>query len=161
MKFSRKGTAISYILQYSKVGILKSRQLLLLRDDLLILRQKRIIFQKVLYLCSVLLNDTLMSTQTMQYTIADYFKTQPVLKAWLFGSFARGEETPRSDVDILFVPDRSGKPFTLFTHGGMLMDLQELLGREVDLVEEGSLRPYAAETANRDKILIYERKSEG
>ena len=102
-----------------------------------------------------------MSTQMMQKTIADYFKTQPVLKAWLFGSFARGEETPRSDVDILFVPDRSGKPFTLFTHGGMLMDLQELLGRKVDLVEEGSLRPYAAESANRDKILIYERKSEG
>jgi predicted nucleotidyltransferase len=106
-------------------------------------------------------NVTLMSTQVMQKTIADYFKTQPVLKAWLFGSFARGEETPRSDVDILFVPDRSGKPFTLFTHGGMLMDLQELLGRKVDLVEEGSLRPYAAESANRDKILIYERKSEG
>ena len=101
-----------------------------------------------------------MSTQVMQKIIADYFKTQPVLKAWLFGSFARGEETPRSDVDILFVPDYSGKPFTLFTHGGMLMDLQELLGREVDLVVEGTLRPYAAETANRDKILIYERKSE-
>ena len=95
----------------------------------------------------------------MQQTIADYFKTQPVLKAWLFDSFARGEETLRNDVDILFVPDYSGKPFTLFTHGGMLMDLQELLGREVDLVVEGSLRPYAAETANRDKILIYERKS--
>ena len=102
-----------------------------------------------------------MSTNVIQQTIADYFKSQPVLKAWLFGSFARGEETPRSDVDILFVPDRTGKPFTLFTHGGMLMDLQELLGREVDLVEEGSLRPYAAETADRDKILIYERKSEG
>ena len=102
-----------------------------------------------------------MSTKTMNQVIANYFKTQPVLKAWLFGSFARGEETPRSDVDILFVPDRSGKPFTLFTRGGMLMDLQELLGREVDLVEEGSLRPYAAETANRDKILIYERKSKG
>ena len=99
--------------------------------------------------------------QMMQETIAEYFKTQPVLKAWLFGSFARGEETPRSDVDILFVPDRTGKPFTLFTHGGMLMDLQELLNRKVDLVEEGSLRPYAAESADRDKILIYERKSEG
>lgn len=95
----------------------------------------------------------------MQKSIADYFKTQPVLKAWLFGSFARGEETPQSDVDILFVPDFSGKPFTLFTHGGMLMDLQELLGREVDLVVEGTLRPYAAESANRDKKLIYERKS--
>ena len=100
-------------------------------------------------------------SQMMQETIAEYFKTQPVLKAWLFGSFARGEETPRSDVDILFVPDYSGKPFTLFTHGGMLMDLQELLNRKVDLVVEGTLRPYAAETANRDKILIYERKSEG
>ena len=102
-----------------------------------------------------------MSSQMIQQTIADYFKTQPVLKAWLFGSFARGEETPQSDVDILFVPDRSGKPFTLFTMGGMYMDLKELLGREVDLVEEGSLCPYAAETANRDKKLIYERKSEG
>ncbi|MBR1838877.1 MAG: nucleotidyltransferase domain-containing protein [Bacteroidaceae bacterium] len=98
-----------------------------------------------------------MSTQVMNEKIAEYFKTQPVLKAWLFGSFARGEETPKSDVDILFVPDYSGKPFTLFTQGGMLMDLRELLGREVDLVVEGTLRPYAAETANRDKILIYER----
>ena len=100
-----------------------------------------------------------MSTQVMQQKIVDYFKTQPVLKAWLFGSFARGEETPQSDVDILFVPDHSGKPFTLFTHGGMLMDLQEILGRKVDLVVDGTLRPYAAESANRDKILIYERKS--
>ena len=100
-----------------------------------------------------------MSTQAMQQVIADYFKTQPVLKAWLFGSYARGEETEDSDVDILFVPDRSGKPFTLFTMGGMYMDLKELLGREVDLVEEGSLRPYAAITADRDKKLIYERKS--
>ena len=41
----------------------------------------------------------------MQQRIADYFKTQPVLKAWIFGSFARGEETPLSDVDILVVLD--------------------------------------------------------
>lgn len=34
-----------------------------------------------------------MSTQ-MNKAIAEYFKTQPVLRAWLFGSFARGEETP-------------------------------------------------------------------
>lgn len=101
-----------------------------------------------------------MNTAEIKKIVADYFKTQPVLKAWLFGSYARGEETPRSDVDILFVPDRSGKPFTLFTHGGMYMDLKELLGREVDLIVDGTLRPYAVESANRDKILIYERASE-
>ena len=46
-----------------------------------------------------------MTTEQMTQRIAEYFKTQPVLKAWLFGSFARGEETPESDVDILIVPD--------------------------------------------------------
>ena len=95
----------------------------------------------------------------MTQLIADYFKTQPVLKAWLFGSFARGEETADSDVDILFVPDRSERPFTLFTMGVMYLDLKALLGREVDLIEEGSLRPYAAITANRDKKLIYMQAS--
>ena len=36
------------------------------------------------------------STEQMSNVIANYFKTQPVLKAWLFGSFARGEETAKS-----------------------------------------------------------------
>lgn len=97
--------------------------------------------------------------QTMTQAIAEYFKTKPVLKAWIFGSFAREEDTPNSDVDILFVADRSEKPFTLFTMGGMYMDLKRLLGREVDLVEEGTLRPYANGTVEREKILIYERKA--
>ena len=93
-------------------------------------------------------------------TLQDYFATQPVLKAWVFGSFARGEETEESDVDILFVPDRS-QHFSLFTHGGMYMELRELLGREVDLVVNGTLRPYAQRTADNDKILVYERAVKG
>ena len=36
-----------------------------------------------------MLIETLMSTQMMQQKIAEYFKTQPVVKAWIFGSFAR------------------------------------------------------------------------
>ncbi|MBP9994441.1 MAG: nucleotidyltransferase domain-containing protein [bacterium] len=98
-----------------------------------------------------------MSTQNMIEMIADYFKTQPVLKAWLFGSYARGEETSDSDIDVLFVADRSGEPFTLFTMSKMYQDLKELLGREIDLVEDGTLRPYANASAEKDKKLIYER----
>lgn len=41
-----------------------------------------------------------------------YFSTQPVLKAWLFGSFSRGEETQDSDVDIIVSLDKS-KPIGL------------------------------------------------
>lgn len=89
-------------------------------------------------------------------TLRTYFATQPVLKAWVFGSFARGEETAESDVDILLVPDRS-QSFSLFTLGGMYMDLKALLGREVDLVEDGCLLPFAVESAEHDKKLIYAR----
>ena len=98
--------------------------------------------------------------ETISSKIADYFKAQPVQKAWLFGSVARGEENENSDIDILFVPDRSGRPFTLLTMSGMNLDLHKLLGREIDLVEEGSLRPYAEENVERDKILIYEREGQ-
>jgi predicted nucleotidyltransferase len=122
------------------------------------LTQKFGIFRYYSYICTRYNNVTFMTTQEISQIIADYFKTQPVLKAWLFGSFSRGEQTDSSDVDILFVPDHSGKPFTLFTHAGMYLDLKELLGREVDLVVEGTLRPYAAEKANQDKKLIYERE---
>ena len=97
-----------------------------------------------------------MSTQTMQQTIAEYFKTQPVLKAWLFGSFARGEETPESDIDILVKFDRTS-PIGLFAYVRMHRELEERLGRKVDLVEEGTLRPAAQTTANRDLKVIYER----
>lgn len=91
----------------------------------------------------------------MTQKIAEYFKTQPVEKAWLFGSFARGEERPDSDVDILVSLDRS-KPVGI-RFFGMWGDLERLLGKDVDLVTEGSLMPYAADSANKDKILIYER----
>jgi predicted nucleotidyltransferase len=33
--------------------------------------------------------------------ISDYFQTQPIEKAWLFGSFTRGEQSEESDIDIL------------------------------------------------------------
>ena len=94
----------------------------------------------------------------MTKIIADYFKTQPVLKAWLFGSYARGEETPESDVDILVEFDHSS-PIGLFAYARMWRELQERLGVEVDLVEEGTLRPFAMDSAIRDKKLVYERAS--
>lgn len=96
--------------------------------------------------------------QTIQ-AIHDYMMGQPVVKAWIFGSFARGEERPTSDIDIWFVPDFNHGSFTLLTHGGMYEDLKQLLGRDVDLVVDGSLRPYAKESADRDKVLVYERVS--
>lgn len=97
-----------------------------------------------------------MSTQTMAQVIADYFKQQPVVKAWLFGSYSRGEERPDSDVDILITLDKKAN-VGLFKLSGMSLDLQDLLNKRVDLVTDKGLLPFARETADRDKILIYER----
>ena len=96
-----------------------------------------------------------MSTQAMNNAIADYFKTLPVVKAWLFGSFARGEETPLSDVDLLVQLDYS--KLDGFGFFGMWGDLERLLDRKVDLVTEAGLAPYTRESVERDKLLIYER----
>lgn len=90
--------------------------------------------------------------------IQGYLATQPVEKAWLFGSCSRGEETPESDVDLL-VRYREDQRVSLMDIGRMVVSLQHLLNANVDLVEEDCLLPFAQETANRDKILIYERKS--
>lgn len=55
----------------------------------------------------------------------------------LFGSTARGEADDQSDIDFLvdMEPGRS-----LLDMGGLLMDLRELLGREVDVVSERGLK---------------------
>ena len=91
----------------------------------------------------------------ISHTIKEYFKTQPVEKAWVFGSFSRGEECADSDVDILvsLIPGtRLGLKFF-----AMNLELEQLLNRPVDLVIEGDLLPFAEATANRDKVLVYAR----
>lgn len=102
-------------------------------------------------------NYSRMSTKTMTQMLAEYFKTQPVLKAWLFGSYSRGEERPDSDVDILVTLDHSQPVGLKFF--GMYEDLKELLGRNVDLVTESSLAPFARKSVERDRQLIYERSA--
>lgn len=93
----------------------------------------------------------------VQEIISEYLKSKPVDKAWVFGSFSRGEETPESDVDIIvrLMPD-SGLGLGYFE---MILDLERLLNRSVDMVIEGDLLPFAIPSAERDKILVYERAS--
>ncbi len=64
----------------------------------------------------------------------------------IFGSVARGDAGPDSDVDILveFEPGRS-----LLDHAGLMLDLSELLGCKVDVVTDRGLRPRI-----RDRVLL-------
>ena len=66
------------------------------------------------------------------------------------------EERPESDIDILIDLDNS-VPMGLLTYSGMIYTLESKIGRKVDLVTSGTLKPFATESVNRDKVLIYER----
>lgn len=97
------------------------------------------------------------SIRHMIPAIREYMKTKPILRAWLFGSYSRGEETPVSDIDILVDYDNSKGLVSLLKMGGMLMDLSDLTGKKVDLVDNLGLADFARQSVENDKILIYER----
>jgi predicted nucleotidyltransferase len=67
----------------------------------------------------------------------------------VFGSVARGEDSTDSDVDFLveLEPTR-----TLLDLGGLVMDLRDLLQREVDVVTEAGLRPRVAARVMADAV---------
>lgn len=93
---------------------------------------------------------------TIIHDIQDFFRNEPVNKAWLFGSFSRMEEKPDSDIDILVDLDRTA-PMGLLQYAGMINTLETIVGRKVDLVAQGSLKEFAEESVNHDKMLFYER----
>lgn len=91
--------------------------------------------------------------------LQSYMAQTAIVRAWIFGSFARGEERADSDVDILIEIDPRSQ-VSLLTISRYSLDMKDLVGREVDLVEEGCLKPFARPSADHDKYLIYERTVE-
>jgi uncharacterized protein len=80
-----------------------------------------------------------------------------VKKAYIFGSFARGELTPDSDIDILVeLKPRDQRPCLGFKWFGLWDELEEILGRKVDLVSESVLSPYVRPYVEIDLVLLYE-----
>lgn len=84
--------------------------------------------------------------------LAPTFSAHDVTYAGVFGSVARGEETPESDVDILI---HFSRPKSLLDIVRLERELSESLGRRVDLVTEASLSPYLRDAVLRDLRVIY------
>ena len=86
-----------------------------------------------------------------------FFPSYPVEKAWLFGSYSRGEETRKSDIDIMVRFNKDAR-LSLFDYVGIMNDLEDLFHKKRDLVEEGQVRSWAQESVEQDKVLVYERE---
>jgi hypothetical protein len=74
-----------------------------------------------------------------------------VEKIGVFGSYARGAQKKRSDVDFLVTFDET---ISLFTLSGLYIYLQEHLGRKVDVVPFNSLRPELRKYVLKDLIYL-------
>ncbi len=98
---------------------------------------------------SIMPATTLTELRTRRSEIIEIARARGASRVRVFGSVARGEATETSDIDFLvdLEPDRS-----LFDLGGLLMDLQDLLHRNVDVVTERGLRPRVAHRALADAV---------
>jgi predicted nucleotidyltransferase len=95
--------------------------------------------------------------------IAPIARRYGIQAVYVFGSYARGQATEDSDVDVLI--EREGSMIaTLFDLGALYSDLSESLGKPLDLITEESLRqddvkrrtPQFLESLLRERIAVYE-----
>ena len=83
------------------------------------------------------------------------FKKFPqIQQAWVFGSYARGEMTSKSDVDVVITV---GKGFTYFQLADVQYQAENKLGIKVDIGFKKSLDKTVSKNAEKDMKLIYER----
>ena len=92
------------------------------------------------------------------HKITSFLKQESIEKAWIFGSFSRGEETHHSDIDLM-IRFSGDKKITLFYYIRLKNELERITGKHIDLVEEGQLKEFAVPEFEKEKILIYEKKN--
>ncbi len=90
--------------------------------------------------------------------IREYCASQPIRRLSVFGSAARNELTPESDVDLLveYLPDAPVGYFSMARH---MREFSEIVGRRVDLATPNSLSRYIRQEVLESARLIYAQES--
>ncbi len=94
--------------------------------------------------------------QDIRHRAVPILRRYGVRKAAVFGSFARGEERKKSDVDMLVDVPRGAD---LFLFSGLKQDLENGLGRDVDLVTYNSINYLIRARVLAEQVQIYEKRS--
>jgi uncharacterized protein len=81
-------------------------------------------------------------------------RAKGITALYLFGSVARGDATPNSDIDLLFdiAPDAK---FSLFDQAQIICDLTDELGTKVDFVPRRAVHPYIRARVEAEKIKVF------
>jgi predicted nucleotidyltransferase len=92
------------------------------------------------------------TTEEISQKITPILKSAGAKRASLFGSYARGEQTKESDIDVLIEPSDT---MTLFSMARLQRQLQEATGTKVDIVTYDSLHQRMRPYVMKDAIEIY------
>lgn len=121
-----------------------------LADEEMALQALKLAEEKILYATKPVL-----ARNKIINTLKEFLqKDGRVAAAWLYGSFARGEEKINSDVDII-VELNNKRNYSMFDLLDLSFILGEKINRKVDLVEKGELKDFAMQTSVNDLIKIY------
>ena len=95
----------------------------------------------------------MLSIPRIRECIAPVCKKYPIRRAYLFGSYARGNATEKSDVDLRIEGDIK----SFFMLGGIYSELSDALGTELDLLSRLPESEAFKENLKKDEVLLYER----
>jgi uncharacterized protein len=93
-----------------------------------------------------------LSTSDIQKAIQPILWKYPIKSASIFGSYARQEARPDSDIDILV---EFSSTIGLIQFVNIQLELEDTLGKKVDLVELSTLKPQLKANILKDQIAIY------
>ena len=85
--------------------------------------------------------------------LKEALKKNKVVRAGIFGSYARGEQKKGSDIDILIEIPKNFK-FSLLDFVGLKLELEDVLGKKVDLVEYVTIKPRIRDTILNEEVRI-------
>ena len=94
-----------------------------------------------------------MSIEDLKNKIKPILKRHDVKRAAIFGSYARGEQNKKSDIDIL-IEYKNDDDKSLLDFVGLKLELEEKLGKKVDLVEYCAIRPRIKSKVLNEQLLI-------
>lgn len=122
-----------------------------LADEQLVLKALQVAEEKVKYRSLMKISHNEIITK-IKGTLKNFKSIQ---KAWIFGSFARKDDSSLSDIDILIdVPN--DKVFTLFDIAEVQEQLQKLINRKIDVVMLSAIKSSVKERISAEMKLIYE-----
>ena len=98
------------------------------------------------------------NTEDIKQKILPILQHYGVKKVGLFGSYVRGEMKENSDIDILVEIESD---ISLLDFVGLKQEIEEALGKKVDLVEYDTIKPLIREIILREQVIIYEEKYAG